>query len=149
MSYRIGPWVISSMPGWLDITHTVQDDDPPFTLAKEDGVGALQFSSAAYESGERPAPTPADLAEMVREFGEARDFGPPLDCDESSGTGQLVASANFHVDEDLFRVWYVSERGNFLLVTYVCQWQHRGPEIKEAESIVKNIRLAGGKRRGT
>ena len=146
MSYRIGPWTISPLPGWLDITDTVEDDDPAFTLAKEDGVGALQFSSAEYESGERPAPTPADLAEMVREFGESHDLGPPLDCRPAPGTSPAGASANFHVDEDLVRVWYLAEGGHFLLVTYMCEQADRGLELDEAEAIVRGVRLTAGRR---
>lgn len=143
MSYRIGPWTIGTPPGWVDITHAVEEDDPPFTLAKEDGVGALQFSSAAFESGERPVPTAADLADMVREFGEDRGFGPPLGCDQTSGAGPAVASGNFRVAGDLVRVLYVAERGHFLLVTYVCEWRDRGGETGEVEAIVKGIRLTG------
>ena len=145
MTYQIGPWTISSSPEWLDITDTVKEDDPPFTLAKKDGVGALQFSSSTRASGKRPAPTSADLAEMVREFGETRCLGAMSDCGQTSESNRSVASASFHADGNLIRVWYVAALGHFLLVTYVCEWHERGGEANEAQSIVRGIWLTGSK----
>jgi hypothetical protein len=41
------PRVAVEVPcGWGDITDTVEADNPPYTLAHRDGVGALQFSVA-------------------------------------------------------------------------------------------------------
>jgi hypothetical protein len=140
MNHHVGPWTVRVPAEWLDITDTLDEADPPFTLAKETGVGALQFSSAEYLSGERPAATAAELAVMVREFGEARAFGKMFDG-RTSDARPAVASGSFRVDGNLIRVWYVSERGSFLLVTYVCDWQDRNDEADDAEAIVGRIRL--------
>ena len=61
---------IVALPGWEDITDTVEADAPPFTLARGDGVGALQFSVALYIEGPVPDPPPAYLAEMLATFAE-------------------------------------------------------------------------------
>ena len=70
--------------GWADITDEVEADDPPYTLAHTDGVGALQFSVALYEGGPVPNPTPVDLRAMVREFGRKRGLGKPNTLDVRS-----------------------------------------------------------------
>lgn len=66
---------VVALPGWEDITDAVEADDPPFSLARGDGVGALQFSVALYTSGPVPDPSPADLEEMVATFAESRGLG--------------------------------------------------------------------------
>ena len=58
--------------GWEDVTDSLEIEGPPFTLARADGVGALQFSIATYSGGERPDPSPDDLLEMVEGFGQSR-----------------------------------------------------------------------------
>jgi len=65
-------FAVTAPRGWSDITDTIDADSPPRTLAHSDGVGALQFSVALYQSGPIPDPTPGALWEMVEEFGRKR-----------------------------------------------------------------------------
>jgi hypothetical protein len=128
--------------GWNDITPMVEADDPPYTLAHEDGVGALQFSVALYESGPIPDPTPAVLKEMVEEFGRKRGLGEPsaVICE----TGQLrLAAGSFAWGEDFLRVWQVSDGRSFAFITYTCAVESARMELASCERIVRSIVFNG------
>src|SRR5438105_4491626 len=114
--------------GWADMTSTVKADNPPFTLAHRDGVGALQFSVAIYESGQVPGPTPAVLLGMVKEFGRKRQLGKPSAVETDPGP-PVLAAASFAWGEDFLRVWQVSDGRNFAFVTYTCATEYAGPEL--------------------
>src|SRR5437660_982764 len=94
--------------GWLDITDEVEADDPPFTLARTKGVGALQFSIALYMGGELPNPTAASLRKFVEEFGRARGLGQPRGLVAEAGPPKLAAGS-FQLGEDFVRVWQLSD----------------------------------------
>lgn len=103
---------------WEDITDTLEDEDPPLTLADpEPGIGVLQFSPAYYRGGPAPSPSLEDLAEMVEEFGAAKGFGRIL-AKSSFANENFGAGAEYHVDECVIVVWYVSDGKNIMLVTY-------------------------------
>src|SRR5262245_42235169 len=104
---------------WADVTDIVEADDLPYTLAHRDGVGALQFTIALYESGPVPEPTPAVLAGMVTEFGRKRGLGEPMAVETEPGP-PLLAAGSFTWGKDLLRVWHVSDGRNFAFVTYTC-----------------------------
>jgi hypothetical protein len=135
-----GGLALDATPGWTDITDDIEGDDKPFTLAKPDGVGALQFSPALYRGGAVPSPSANDLLEMVREFGHGRRLGEPLD--EALQEGRPAsAGASYHSDSDFVRVWYVSDGSNIALVTYVCERGHEEAELEECEQVVRTIQF--------
>jgi hypothetical protein len=129
--------------GWADITDTLEEDEPPYTLARPDGVGALQFSIALYKSGPVPDPSLAMLRDMVAEFGRKQGLGEPLAILAESGPPRLAAGS-FVGDEDLLRVWQLSDGRNFAFVTYTCAAEHAGPELAACERIVRSIVFTGG-----
>jgi hypothetical protein len=128
--------------GWADITGTVEADNTPYTLAHTDGVGALQFSVALYQSGRVPDPTPRVLRGMVEEFGRERGLGEP-----SAVVGELgppmLAAGSFAWGADFLRVWQVSDGRNFAFVTYICAAEDAGPELPACERIVRSIVFRG------
>lgn len=122
---------------WNDITSSLPGTNP-ITMGRTNGVGALQFSPAFYRSGEIPNPTLMDLMDMAVEFGEVRGLGESFDartCSES----HLIAAVSYKSEGNYIRVWYLSESGSFILVTYVCDWEARDEEIAECERIVANL----------
>ena len=128
--------------GWADITDEVEAENPPCTVAHPDGVGALQFSVALYDSGAVPDPTPADLLGMVKEFGRKRRLGKPADVAAEPGPPRLAAGS-FTWDEGFLRVWQVSDGRNFAFVTYTCAAEDAGPELATCERIVRSIVFTG------
>jgi hypothetical protein len=124
--------------GWEDVTDSLDIEDPPITLARADGVGALQFSIASYSSGERPDPSPNDLLEMVEEFGQSRGLGSPGDVLTRSGPLRMAAGS-FHADGDLVRAWYVSGGLSFALATYVCEAGREAEELADCEQIIGSV----------
>ena len=128
-------------PGWGDITADVEAQDPPATVARDDGVGALQFSIALHVSGPRPRGDVAELQTLLDEFAESRGWTSPSDATRESLPRGSVASS-FHWDDDFVRAWYVSENGNFAFVTYTCERSNfDARELREAEKIVRSIRF--------
>src|SRR4051794_21255483 len=107
-------------PGWGDITADVEAEDPPATVARDDGVGALQFSIGLYESGPRPRGDVEELQGLLDRFAESHGLTSPSDTIRENSPRGLVASS-FQPGEDFLRVWYLSEGGNFAYVTYTCE----------------------------
>ena len=127
-------------PGWVDITASVEADNAPFTLAREDGVGALQFSVALYAVGPVPDPTPDDLSEMMADFATKRGLNSPREVNLGSGPLRLAAGS-FEFGEDFLKVWQFSDGRSFGFVTYVCKSGREHAELGECESIVRSVRF--------
>ena len=136
--YKIGNLVINTPPEWKDIIETVNDAGAPFTMAKDGGIGAIQFSVAEYRGGELPLFTLSDLSDMRHEFATGRGFSKAFD--ESTSEGKISASGgSYHADQDLVRVWYCSNGMDIALVTYVSDWDGRNNESKECDDIVSRL----------
>ena len=129
--------LISTPDCWLDITSTL-DKNSPFTLAKEDGVGALQFSIGIYQSGTIPNPTARDLLNMGLEFGSSKHLTSVFD--ESMVADRIhIGAVSYQWDSNFLRVWYVSDGYSVAFVTYTCDWNDVGAEVAECEDIVQRL----------
>src|SRR5258708_29165347 len=73
--YRVGRVIINTSDAWKNITDSVEGDNIPFTLARDDGAGAFQFSVAEYMGGKDPQLTLPDLEELRREYAENNNYG--------------------------------------------------------------------------
>ena len=135
---------VSAPESWIDTTEDVESEDAPFTLAKKDGVGALQFSIALYSEGEEPNIDIAHLKEMLADFADSKGLGEGFD-ERTYENRVSVVAASYHAGDDLIGVWYCSDERNVALVTYVCDWEKRGNEVKECEEIIRSIQFADGK----
>jgi hypothetical protein len=131
-------FTILAPDGWEDVTHSLDIDDPPITLARSDGVGALQFSIAVYSCGERPDPSPNELLGMVEELGQSRGLGKPEAVLTRSGPLRLAAGS-FLSDDDFVRAWYVSDGLSIALVTYVCEAGAQTEKLADCEQIVSSL----------
>jgi len=129
--------------GWAEMTHIVDAENPPNTLAHRNGLGALQFSTALYKSGPIPNPSLADLQEMIAEFSRKLELGEPRDVVADPGPPAMV-SVSFAWGDDFVRVWHVSDGRNFARVTYTCAAEHAGPELAACEEIVRSIAFRVG-----
>jgi hypothetical protein len=126
-------------PGWGDITDHVEADNTPATVARDDGVGALQFSIGLYESGPRPLGSVEELQELLHGFAQSRGLTSPNDTVRENSPRGLVA-ASFEPGDDFLRVWYISEGGNFAFVTYTSDRANFDPrELSEVEKIVRSL----------
>lgn len=134
----------ASMPeGWIDVTNDLPDGSPT-TLARPDGIGALQFTLAKYQSGALPKVGVNDLQELLTQFAISRDLGNPSHMHRGHGLHPYV-SGDFGVQGELVRVWYLSNSKDVALITYVTQ-QPECPEVHEelrdATSIVESFDFA-------
>ena len=125
--------------GWEDITDSVEADSPPFTLARSDGVGALQFSIALYMSGRVPDPSLDDLAARLKSFGQAHGVGEPFNSALESEPLRLAAGT-FAYGDDFLRAWQVSDGRSFAFITYICESGQEDRELAECEQIVRSLR---------
>jgi hypothetical protein len=128
---------------WLDVTDADSPDQPP-TLAREDGVGALQFSVATFRAGKLPEPETGELLSMLREFATSQKLGEPTEVVTESQPVRLAAGS-MRDGPWFIRTWYVSDGRNFALITYTCNWQeHQSQlviELAECERIVRSIQF--------
>ena len=137
-TFRFSGFSIAIDSEWRDITDCLDSPDAPATLAKVDGVGALQFSLAAYRGGNIPSANAEDLLSMVYEFAATRGLRDSRD-ETVNGGRPVYAGASFRASGDFVRVWYVSDGKSFLLVTYVCTWESQTEEIQECEEAVPSV----------
>ena len=130
---------ISLPSGWTDISDELPEGTPP-TLAKQDGIGALQFSVARYRTGVRPEIGPESLDALLREFAETRMLGAAADVERGKSTSHYVG-ASFSRGGDLVRAWYATNGSDVALVTYVAEAGGRDAEVELAEAggIVRSI----------
>lgn len=128
-------------PRWGDITADLEVDNPPATVVRDDGVGALQFSIALYVSGPRPRGDVEELQELLDAFANKYGFTSPKDEVRESEPRGLVA-ASFQQDNEFVRAWYISENGNLAFVTYTSEPSILAArELQEVESIVRSLRF--------
>ena len=135
------PFTIRCSAGWCDITDEVEAPDPPWTLAKPDGVGAFQFSIATYQSGPIPNPTPQVLLTLLRDFAMSKHLGEPADIVTEEGELR-IAAASFRQGQNFLRAWYTSDGRSFAKVTYMCAWGKQSTELPDCESMIRTLRFS-------
>ena len=142
MTERVQLWdlLTAELPTeWLDVSEELPPGSPP-TLARADGVGALQFSFARYESGECPS-FASDLRELLEGFGAPRGLGELTNAIEARGV-LPYARGDFASDDEFIRVWYMTNGKDLVLATYVVLGSHVGTaaaELEEASRIVASV----------
>jgi len=129
--------LISSPDDWLDITDDLGQSFPP-TLAKVDGIGALQFSVAQYRCGPLPNPMPEDLLQLTLDVGKSRTMVEPF-SKITEQTPIRLGAASFQVGADFVRLWHVSGGANIVRITYTCDWGQEKTELPTCERIVRSI----------
>jgi hypothetical protein len=136
--YASGPLIIAAAPGWLDITHEIKAVNVPFTLAKNDGVGALQFSTATYQSGKLPKITINTLRALLRDFALSREFGKGVDLDIREGP-VMTCAQSYYPGMQFVRVWYCSNGIDVALVTYTCEKGLEQTELLDCEKMLRDL----------
>ena len=134
------PFTLQRNDGWCDITHELEFPDPPWTLAKPNGVGAFQFSVARYESGPIPDPSPAVLLSMLRRFAASQHLADESDVATEGGALRLAA-ASFRQNDSFVRAWYISDGRSFAQVTYTCAWDAERDELRDCEQMIRTLRF--------
>jgi hypothetical protein len=127
-------WRVGDTAGWSEVT----EQDQPYTLARNQGVGALQFTIAEVTSGPIPNPTPPDLQTMLEKFAAAQGLASPFDVIVESGPRRLVAGS-FHWNDAFLRAWYITDGRNVAFVTYNCANGEQDGELPECERIVRSL----------
>jgi len=126
--------------GWFDVTHDLPEGSP-YTLGKADGLGALQFSMAKYRSGTRPRITVQELRGLLYEFGQSHGLVDAVTVREGLGQNIFVVG-DFSSENEVIRVWYVSNSDDVALVTYVAQEPINSQvesELQDSEGIVASL----------
>ena len=141
VKHTVGNLIVTALPTWLDVTHDIEADCPPFTLARNDGVGVLQFSTAAYEKGKLPNIKTEDLRKLSADFALSRELGSAFDK-QSREQPILAYGQSFNSGTQFIRVWYCSNGQDVALVTYVCEKGLEVREIPDCETMVAALRFA-------
>ena len=131
-------FLVRAPRGWSDVTASLDLQDAPYTVAHQDGVGALQFSIALFTGGKVPNPTSGSLKEMLEEFGRARNYGNPTNVAVENGP-LVLAAGTFHPDDKFLRVWYVTDGRNIGFITYTCLTDLVSQELRTCEIIVRGM----------
>lgn len=140
MRVSIPDLTIELPEGWFDVT---EDPGGPFTLAKPEGVGSVQFSVAKYKGGEHPNIDCDGLQKLLVSFGENRGLHGPNSIRSGAGENFCVAG-DFVSEGEFIRIWYVSNGSDVALVSYVTlqpEADSVATELGEAESIVESLRF--------
>jgi hypothetical protein len=99
------------------------------------------MSFGHYTSGQIPNIRPIDLRSLLLEFSEARKLAPELASATGGRDGVFWCRADYHMDDDFIRVWYISDSKSVALATYVCNLEHRDVEVLECDRIVDSVRF--------
>jgi hypothetical protein len=126
--------------GWQNVTDTVEVIDAPFTLARDDGVGALQLSIGSYVRGPDPNPSPEDLLELLQSVADSHALGTPQAITLQQFPLRLAA-ASFSTSDGFMRIWCVSDGHSFAFVTYTCESGQQHAELEECEQIVRGLQF--------
>lgn len=132
--------VLIELPaGWVDVCDEMPEGYPP-TLARVDGVGALLFTVARYQSGANPDVHADDLDALLREFARTRSLGVPSDVEHGEAANRYIGGT-FVQGTDLTRVWYASNGSDLALVTYAAEVGNPAcsAELADARSSVRSI----------
>jgi hypothetical protein len=140
LCYKHGGLLVAPVEGWLDVTDQIEADDPPFTLTKPEGVGAIQFSVATFEAGRDPNITVKQLRELLADFALSRELGRGFDHIESEST-LSVCAGSFGYGTNFLRTWYCSDGKNVALVTYVCEKGLENSELSDCERMVADLKF--------
>ncbi|MGX5652723.1 hypothetical protein ACWKW4_20905 [Hydrogenophaga borbori] len=130
---------IALLEGWIDVTDDLPEGSPP-TLAKPEGVGALQFTVATCASGMEPQVTLADLDALLDSFARSRSLGAASDVERGAARSNFVGATD-QFGGDLLRAWYASNGSDVALVTYLADAASDRvlAELAEASSIAKSL----------
>jgi len=124
---------------WCDVTGDLDPGSPP-TLARENGVGVIQFSVAKYKSGEKPSITEAGLKDMLLELFKSKHLG---DAEPTilQGSRCFGAGATSAKTDAVIGAWYLSNGTDIALVTYTCMSGDpaRQRELADAEKLAKTL----------
>jgi len=124
--------------GRFDITDTLEADSP-FTLAREDGIGAFQLSLARFSSGAVPNATAEDLRGMLESFGSKRNLGSPIDVRIHDQKVRCIGGS--FSSEDFIRVWYATNGRSFIFASHVAA--HTAPEeVAVCEQMIRSVEFS-------
>jgi hypothetical protein len=126
---------------WCDITANLDPGAPP-TLAREDGVGAIQFSVAKYKSGVQPAITEIALKKMLLDLFKSNQLA-DVEPAVLQGSRCFGVSATSAQTDEVIRAWYLSNGTDIALVTYIGTGDPTcHVELAEAEGLAKTLEFA-------
>lgn len=126
---------------WSDITGELPGNPPP-TVAKKRGVGALQLTQAELETGEPMTLSADDLLEMVKGIAMSADSVIAFD-EQSSTQGTLrIAAVSLALEGNFVRLWGICDGRGVVIATYTCDWaERRARELLECDRVVESIRV--------
>ena len=136
--YKTGSLRITTPNYWFDVTQNVEEFNPPFTLARPDGAGVIQFSIAEYQSGSVPKITLDELSNLLADFAQQHKLGRGYGF-ASHENILLIAAASFDFGDRYFRIWYCSDGESIVLVTYNCERGQQEAESVDCERIVRSL----------
>lgn len=140
IKYNYGPVEIEADFDWKDVTHEIEEENAPFTLARDNGVGALQFSTAAYRGGSLPEISTMTLRKLLADFAESRELGRGSETYEQEAPVRICGQS-FSFGANFVRVWYCSNGRNLVLITYTCERGLESEELPDCERIVRAVRF--------
>ena len=136
---RIVGLSMSAPTAWDDITSSVEEGTP--TVAKSDGVGALQFSVARYSAGQRPTYDESSLRSLITEWIRNRGLEPQGVTLEQTASNQF-AWVDAVKSEDLIRVFYITDGRDLAFATYLRFFRDNDPEeLAEVMAIIRSLRF--------
>jgi hypothetical protein len=132
-------------PNWREASSELSIDIPTFIRTDSEDSGALQVSTAWYNSGAAPMPAAADLINFAKNIilnqGNVHDMedGSVGEC-RIGQFGTVVAQ----IAENRVQVWCASNGYDFVLSTYTSPSHPDPVELHEAESIVRAMSIREG-----
>lgn len=147
MKIRFADLDLDLPDGWFDTTDDLPLGSPP-TLAKSDGMGALQFSRLNYAGGKRPDLNLNYLGSLIEEI--FKNNGLKGSAWKPVGAATVFCICKRHTPLDVsvpgehIIIWLLSNGDDVVQVSYTaleCVSGSIEVEVAEAEATVQSIRL--------
>lgn len=138
---NFGFFSLSLLKGWSVLPPDENEQEMPLTIADPDnGVGALQISTAKFLQGKSPNLSSKDLLQLLDDFSEQRGLTFPFDQVNKSNCKSYVGKS-YQSENQLIRIWYASNGKDVLLITYIYDWNLKDKEKTEIEQMVNSIQF--------
>jgi hypothetical protein len=127
---------------WCDITDDLPEGTSPTLARGAKGCGVLQFTIARHTGGAHPEFDGEKLKKLLLGFEEARGLEGRRN-EALTENRNLVLRADYTMGSDFIRVYYVSDRANVLVATYLCQQDEAElkEELADADTIIESIKF--------
>jgi len=128
--------------GWSDYSDENPNGPATFLRDISNTPGALQVSFALRVGGAPAVAIPEDLIELAKSTGESMLAGDLLETSSGACAFGVYGTAVFKsIEIRRTQIWYLTDKHDFLLATYISAGVPEPEEVAEAQEIINSLHI--------